>query len=265
MPTTDAIGSTLGLTKKDVNPPKSEIDGKKIASDFQSFLRLLTTQLQNQDPTEPLDTNEFTNQLVLFSGVEQQLATNTNLEKLVAATAGGIQQGLGYIGKAVDAPGNKGVLVDGNAVFAYELPADAEKVEVSILDSRGQVVFSGNGAKKAGKNLVVWDGVNSLNQKAMPEGTYQIAVKAKNFKDEDIEVTTLTTGRVTSAEGDKDGNTLLSIGSEKINVKDILTVREIPTNTVVKKDTPAATASTSSTPASTSTNTTTNTPAGNAA
>jgi flagellar basal-body rod modification protein FlgD len=263
---TDAIGSTLGLIKQDTNPSKSDIDGKKLASDFQSFLKLLTTQLQNQDPTEPLDTNEFTNQLVLFSGVEQQLATNTNLEKLVAATAGGIQQGLGYIGKAVDAPGNKGVLVDGNAVFAYELPTDANTVEVSILDARGQSVFSGNGAKNAGKNLVVWDGINSFNQKAMPNGTYQVVVKAKNFKEEDIEVTTLTTGRVTSTETDKDGNTLLSIGSEKLNVKDILAVREIPP-TPVKKETATAPATTA-TPATTSTTketSTTTTPAADAA
>jgi flagellar basal-body rod modification protein FlgD len=239
---TDAIGSALDLTKKDINPPKTSIDGAKLADDFESFLKLLTTQLQNQDPTAPLDTNEFTNQLVLFSGVEQQLATNKNLEKLVAAsTATGIQQGLGYIGKAIDAVGDKGVLVDKTAVFAYELPQNAATVDVSIVDSTGRAVFSGTGSKQTGKNLVVWDGVNSFTGKTMEPGTYQIVVNAKGFKDEKISVKTFTTGRVTSTELDANGNTVLNVGTEKVPVANVLTVREIPTTNNTKSDTATTT------------------------
>jgi flagellar basal-body rod modification protein FlgD len=257
---TDAIGSALGLglTKQATNPAKSEIDGAKLADDFSSFLKLLTTQLQNQDPTEPLDTNEFTNQLVLFSGVEQQLATNKNLEKLVAASSTtGIQQGLGYIGKAIDAVGNKGVLVDKSAVFAYELPKNASTVDVSIVDATGRAVFSGTGSKQEGKNLVVWDGVNSFTQQAMADGTYQIVVNAKDFKNEKIEVKTYTTGRVTSTELDKDGNTVLNVGNAKIPVGDVLAVREIPTNVSTKP----ATTTTTTTPPATASSTTPNTSA----
>ncbi len=234
MATTDAIASTaaastLASTTQATNPSKAKLDGAKLAGDFNSFLKLLTTQLQNQDPTAPLDTNQFTNQLVLFSQVEQQLQTNKNLETLITdSSASSVQQGLGYIGKAVDAAGDKGVLTGKSAVFAYSLPQDAQSVDVSILDDTGQAVFSGTGAKKAGKNLVVWDGVNSFNGANMPDGTYQIVITAKDAKEEKIDATTYTTGRVTAAELDKDGNTILNIGDTKVPLKDVVAVRDIP-------------------------------------
>lgn len=239
MAVTDAVANTLASTTQTSNPSKAKLDGAKLAGDFSSFLKLLTTQLQNQDPTAPLDTNQFTNQLVLFSQVEQQLQTNKNLEKLIGdSSATGIQQGLGYIGKAVDAVGDKGVLADKNAVFAYSLPQDANTVDVSILDGTGQPVFSGTGSKKAGKNLVVWDGVNSFNGNTMPDGTYQIVVTAKDIKEEKIAATTYTTGRVTSSELDADGNTVLNIGSAKVPINDVVAVRDIPVSTTTATNTP---------------------------
>ena len=265
MATTDAIASTaastLASTTQATNPSKSKLDGAKLAGDFDSFLKLLTTQLQNQDPTAPLDTNQFTNQLVLFSQVEQQLQTNKNLETLIGdSSSSGIQQGLGYIGKAVDAAGDKGVLTDKSAVFAYSLPQGAATVDVSILDGTGQAVFSGTGAKTAGKNLVVWDGINSFTGAAMPDGTYQIVVTAKDAKQEKIDATTYTTGRVTAAELDTDGSTILSIGDTKVAVKDVVAVRDIPdssssstsntSGTSAPATTASSTAPTSNTPTS---------------
>ncbi len=226
--------SPLGLLRSDLNPSQAEIDGAKLADDFDDFLLLLTTQLENQDPTEPLDTNEFTSQLVEFAGVEQAVATNLNLERLVAASsAAGIQQGLGYIGNVIEANGNRGVLSDGNAVFTYELPQDAFAVDVTILDSTGRAVFNGAGDTQAGKNTVVWDGISSLTGEPMPEGTYQIVVRARDFREEEIDVTTFTTGRVNSAEIDESGNTVLNVGSERIRVEDVLAVREVPAATTI--------------------------------
>lgn len=226
--------SPLGKIQQSINPSKAELGSKKLAEDFDDFLLLLTTQLKNQDPSEPLDTNEFTSQLVEFASVEQAVATNLNLEKLVASSnAAGIQQGLGYIGKSVEALGNKGVLSNGSAAFSYELPQDAFEVSVTILDTTGRAVFTGKGDTQAGKNLVLWDGVNSLTGQPMPDGTYQVVVKAKDFKQEDIEATTYTTGRVTAAEVDAEGNTILSVGSAKVKVGDVLAVREIPASVTI--------------------------------
>jgi flagellar basal-body rod modification protein FlgD len=216
--------------KTDESASKSELASKKLADDFDSFLLLLTTQLKNQDPTEPLDTNEFTQQLVMFAGVEQQIASNQNLEKLVSsAVNAGIQQGIGYIGKNIEANGDKGVLNDGRADFTYELPTKANKVEIAILDSTGRAVFSGNGATNAGKNVAVWDGKNSFTGEDMPDGTYQMVIKAKGFKDEDMEVKTFTTGKVTAVETDKDQNVVLSVGNQKVKLSDVISVREVPT------------------------------------
>ncbi len=222
--------SALGLIQQDENPSRAELDAQKLADDFDDFLLLLTTQLENQDPTEPLDTNEFTQQLVMFASVEQQVATNSNIEQLVEATvASGVQQSLGYIGKAIEAVGDKGVLADGQAVFAYELPQTATRVDVSILNSGGQVVFSGAGSTDAGRNTVLWDGINSFNSQQMPDGTYQIVVSARGTGDSELDVTTFTTGRVTSAEVDAEGQTLLTVGTTKVPVSDVRAVREITT------------------------------------
>lgn len=224
----------LDSIRQESNPSQAEIDGARLADDFDDFLLLLTTQLQNQDPTEPLDTNEFTSQLVQFASVEQAVATNLNLETLVNASAAtGIQQGLGFIGKVIEAEGDRGVLSNGNAVFAYELPQNATEVNVSILDSTGRVVFSGAGDTSAGKNTVVWDGVNSINGQELPDGTYQLVVNATDARDEAIDVRTFTTGRVSAAEVDAQGNTILSVGTAQVRADDVTGVREIPDEVVI--------------------------------
>jgi flagellar basal-body rod modification protein FlgD len=231
--TTDTLTSTtssaLASVQQSTNPSRSETDRKKLAEDFDSFLLLLTTQLKNQDPTEPLDTNEFTQQLVQFASVEQQVATNENIEKLVAATvSAGIQQAIGYIGKAIEAEGDKGVLTNGEAYFAYELPAGVSSANINILDEAGRVVFSGAGNTAQGKTVAFWDGKNSFNQSQMPDGTYQLVVTAKGFNGEDIKARTLTTGRVDSAQTDAEGNIVLSVGSARVKIGDVLSVREVP-------------------------------------
>src|SRR5262245_9548819 len=87
-----------------------------IAQNFDTFLQLLTTQLKNQNPLDPLDTNQFTQQLVQFSGVEQQLKTNDFLESMMLSAQGsGNAQAVSYVGKVVTASGSKSELVDGAA------------------------------------------------------------------------------------------------------------------------------------------------------
>jgi flagellar basal-body rod modification protein FlgD len=215
------------------NPAKSETDRARIADDFQQFLLLLTTQLENQDPTEPLDTNEFTAQLVQFAGVEQQLATNSNLEKMInLAQQSRIESGVAYIGKAIDSEGNAGFLVNNRAAFVYELPNTAKEVRVSIMNESNQVVFSGTGSTIRGKNLVSWDGVGNIgaaNGRQLPSGLYYISVRATGQDGKEMTGTkTYTTGRVTAANFDKDGNLNLEVGTLSIPADKVLAVREIP-------------------------------------
>ena len=94
-----------------------------VTGNFNTFLKILTTQLQNQDPTSPMDTNQFTQELVEFSGVEQQLNTNSLLQQLVTASgAGGVKSLLGYVGQFVEAPANNQLLIQGGqADLSYTL------------------------------------------------------------------------------------------------------------------------------------------------
>ncbi len=217
----------LDLVKQDTNPSKAKTDRQKLAEDFDQFLLLLTTQLQNQDPTDPLDTNEFTNQLVMFSQVEQSIATNTNLEQLVSLQqAKGVDAAVSYIGQVVEADGNGGFLANGNAPFVYTLPEAAEEVKVIITNSAGQAVFSGNGSTNLGKNLVTWDGINSFTGQTMPDGSYNILLKAVGLDGGELEVTTSTTGRVSAVEIDDDGQVLLTVGNLLVPIENVNAVRE---------------------------------------
>src|SRR5882672_717187 len=113
-------------------PATTNVASNTIAGNFNTFLQLLTTQLKNQNPLDPLDTNQFTQQLVQFSGVEQQLKTNDFLSSRVQANANSINtNAVGYIGKTVTASGTRSELANGKAVWNFSMP-EAANVTVDI-------------------------------------------------------------------------------------------------------------------------------------
>lgn len=218
--------TNLDKVKADKNPATSETARKKLGDDLDQFLLLLLTQLKNQDPTEPLETNEFTQQLVQFSTVEQAIDTNKNLEKILALSqTTQLNNAVSYIGKAVEAEGNKGVLLGGVAEFAYELPPGVSEVKISLTDESGRVVYSGEGSKKAGKNLVLWDGFNSFTSKTEPNGIYTISVDAKDGAGDKVTAKTFTSGPVTSVDL-KDGVMELIIGTLPISMDKVVSIRD---------------------------------------
>lgn len=218
----------LDLIQQTSNPSKAEAGAQKLSDDFDNFLLLLTTQLENQDPTEPLDTNEFTNQLVQFSIAEQAIATNTNLEALLEQNKNTeFSTAVSYIGKTVDAEGSAGELTDGVASFIYELESEAYQASVVITDGAGRAVFSGQGPTSAGKNRVIWDGKNSFTGNYEEDGTYFINVLAKNGQDETITSKTYTTGLVTSTEM-RDGEMVLNVAGTVVPLSKVQAVR-VPT------------------------------------
>jgi flagellar basal-body rod modification protein FlgD len=149
-----------------------------LGSNFNTFLTLLTTQLQNQDPTSPLDTNQFTSQLVQFSQVEQAINTNTNLQTLIT-----LQQGdqsvaaLPLVGQTVQYSDDKGALVNGQAEFGYSLPAAASSATISINDANGNTVYQGPADTAQGAHTFTWNGQGS-NGTQEPDGTYTFSVSA---------------------------------------------------------------------------------------
>jgi len=234
------VGSTtsssqLDAIKQSTNPAKSSVQSKtksgddaaSLASDFDSFMKLLTTQLKNQDPINPTDTNDFTSQLVAFSGVEQQIKTNQHLEDLLELNkSGSLDNAVGYIGASVDAKGDSGYLQNGRATFAYNLDRAAKDVTVSILDEAGRVVYSGTGAKQSGKNYVTWDGTNSFSSTKARDGVYHVKVVAKDINGKDVTATSLTTGTVVGAELDNEGKVVLNVSNVKVPITDITSVRQ---------------------------------------
>ena len=199
-----------------------------IGETFDSFLQLLTTQLKHQDPISPMDTAQFTNQLVSFTQVEQQIGTNRRLDSLMAMQSGGqFGEALNLIGREIEVVGNR-LQFDGEPVtFGYGTPADANVVTVQILDSSGRTVWSERGNTRFGRHEVEWDGA-TLDGTEAPEGQYLIRVTARNPEGESLEVGTFSRGTVTGAES-AGGQTTLLLGDVPVALEDVLAVRSAAT------------------------------------
>lgn len=171
--------------------------GVKLAADFDSFLKLLTTQLKTQDPLSPMDAEQFTAQLVQFSGVEQAIQTNTRLETLIGLMrASQTTAALQYIGATVEIDNSRIPLAaGGTAEIAYDLPERAAAVSIQILDERGTLVRQLAGPAAAGPQTLVWDGRDGKGV-AQPAATYHLTIAAVDALGRDIAVPLATVGRV---------------------------------------------------------------------
>lgn len=174
--------------------------GSSLTANFDTFLTLLTAQLQNQDPLEPTDTAEFTRQLVQYSGVEQQINTNKNLETLIAMqqqSAAGLA--VSYVGKDVIGPGNTARLSDGAATWHYGVPSGASEVAILVRDANGRVVYAAEGAATPGINGFQWDG-NDSRGNPMPDGIYSISVSGRAADGSAVTITPMIRGRVSAVD-----------------------------------------------------------------
>jgi flagellar basal-body rod modification protein FlgD len=194
-----------------------------IAENFDTFLQILTTQLRNQNPLDPLDTNQFTQQLVQFTGVEQMLKTNEFLEAMMTASQGASgAQVVGYVGKLVTASGNKAELVNGSATwrFAVDKPAT---ITATVRDMSGNVVFVKQGQVGEGESVFKWDGIGS-DGKQKPNGSYSVTIEARDSDGKLINVATEMTGEVTGV--DFTGTEpVLIVGDARVNLSAVLSVR----------------------------------------
>ena len=193
---------------------------------FKEFLTLFTTQLKNQDPSNPMDTTQMTNQLAMFSQVEQQAGTNSRLDKLIAAQpSASLGSAVSYLGRTVQATGNNTVLSGGSAQIAYEMPDSASSVRIDIKDSNGALITSLTGVGTTGTHEVTWDGKDKSGG-AAADGTYTVAVTALNTAGSTSAVTpvTRTSGKVTGIESNSKG-TVLDIGGLQVNMSDVLSVQ----------------------------------------
>lgn len=202
----------------------SEAASASISDSFDTFLALLTTQLKNQDPLDPLDANQFTEQLVQFAGVEQAISTNKKLDQLVALqSASQLDAAVGFLGNDVEAASDLVMLQDDGARLKYQLFGAADTNVVTIVDSFGQPVRTIVGERSAGAHEFKWDGLDN-DGNAVSEGVYGFFVTAVDGDGGTVAATTSMVGRVTGLKT-VDGVVTLSIGELDIPLENVFAVR----------------------------------------
>jgi flagellar basal-body rod modification protein FlgD len=169
----------------------------------------------------------MTAQIAQYSGVEQQVKTNANLEKLLAGNKQSeLSTAVGYIGKEIETVGSTGQVVGGQGAFTYILPQVAQNTQITIKNAAGSTVFQGEGTNNSGRNLIVWDGKSSVDGKQQPDGTYTISVNAVDASGKTMIPELRAVGIVSGVENDVAGNVTLSVVQSKTSFDRILAVRE---------------------------------------
>ena len=195
------------------------VDKQTLASNFTTFLQLLTTQLKNQNPMDPLDTNQFTQQLVQFAQVEQQLKSNDQLSTLVSLQkTAQSTAALGYVGQTVVVDGATAKLANNAASWSFN-PTKPATATVTIKSATGQEAYSGTFSVNAGQQNFVWDG-KSANGTIWPDGNYTISVTAKDANGQTTAIAPEVQGVVDSADLTKTPP-LLSIGGQTFTLDQI--------------------------------------------
>jgi flagellar basal-body rod modification protein FlgD len=195
----------------------------QLSGNFDTFLQLLTTQLQNQDPTSPMDSNQFTEELVQFSQVEQQINTNSNLNTLI--TQGQSQIGAyatNYLGKDVTVTNGNASLTNGTATWNYNLGTTAAQTTLTVTNSSGTVVYSGSGSTSAGNNTFNWNGQDN-NGNQLNDGTYKLAVTAKASDGSTVTTSVSSVGLVSEIDMSS-GTPQLVVGNMELGLGDISNV-----------------------------------------
>jgi len=207
------------------------------------FLSILLTQMQHQNPLDPMDTKEFTGQLAQFSSLEQQISTNVKLDTLL----GSLQQtavasSFGYIGQYVDLDTNSSALQNGQATWTYALPSSAEAVNVTIRDNSGHVVYTGSlqngsGSSEIGAGTYSFTLTPEDIAASLPEGTVlNFSISAKDANGDAISADIHSTVRVDSIQSDSN-NTYLQAGGLLFEISDIQKIVQSTTNTTTEENT----------------------------
>ena len=171
---------------------------QQLAGNFDTFLQLLTTQLQNQNPLDPLDTNQFTQQLVEFASVEQQVNMNTNLQTLISLQqTSQATSAMQLIGSTAAVKSNTAVLSNATgspATWSFSVPSPATG-QLSITNSSGQTVFGGTVTLSPGNQTFTWSG-QGTNGITWPDGNYTMSINATGANGQPVTIATEVKGTI---------------------------------------------------------------------
>ncbi len=196
---------------------------------YNNFLLLLTKQLQNQDPLNPMDTAQFTEQLVSFSAVEQQIQSNQRLEKLISLQSSTNAFGaVSFLGNTVAVDSDRVSLKDGAATFQYEIDHSATRAVLKVIDSRGQTVLVAEANRGIGTYNVDWNGKDVFGNQ-LPDGEYRVAVSYEDDQGQAYSAKITSFGIVDSTEI-TDGEVRLFIGSVGFPIDKVLRVTKPASN-----------------------------------
>ena len=201
-------GSIAGAT---ATATAAAASNTRLAGDFNTFLTLLTTQLQNQSPTDPLDANQMTNQLVQFASVEQQIAMNQNLERLITLQqAAQLTASAPLVGRRVEGEADQVPLQNGRGEVRLPAAGAARFAEITIADGNGrtlrqQVVALGSAASSWN-----WDG-RDIGGRALADGAYRVSVTGRGANGE-AAASRFTVAGPGSGDGRRSGGLSLSVG-----------------------------------------------------
>jgi flagellar basal-body rod modification protein FlgD len=198
--TTTTATPTTTTSNTSTAQAASAVGSQEFAGNFNTFLTLLTTQLQNQDPLSPMDTSQFTSQLVEFASVEQQINMNTNLQSLMSMqqTSDSLQA-LQLVGANVTINSNTAALsqaTNSPATWSFSSPSPATGT-VTITSSTGQVAFTGTTSLSAGSQNYIWNGQGN-NGVTWPDGNYTLSITATGANGQPVTVTTQVQGTISS-------------------------------------------------------------------
>jgi len=181
--------TNVGLSQSNTNAASSS-SANQLAQNFDTFLTLLTTQLKNQDPTSPMESDKFTDQLSQFAQVEQGIQSNKNLEDLIAMQGQQRQlSALSYVGAEIEAVGDTNWLEEGEELtYKYNVSPEVPRLQLQIQDQAGKTVFSSEFTDISGLQTFTWDGKNNSGVE-QADGAYTLVVKpmaanGDTFKDE---------------------------------------------------------------------------------
>jgi len=224
-----ATNATGNATTDKINNSRNSL-----ANNEQTFLKLLTTQLKNQDPLAPTDTTQMTSQITQMTGVEQQLVTNDLLTALVGMnTSGGISEGVNLMGKQVTAETDKSVLKGGEASWSYTQSRAATGVKVEVIDKFGKTIATVlPDDMSSGDHTFKWDGKSADGTKQPDGGEYTIKVTATDAQGSNI--TTTAKGRidgVVTKVTNESGVNMVWIGDTKVPLDSVIGVTNPTTTT----------------------------------
>jgi len=216
-----ALATTLSSTSSSSSSSSSSTSSSLSSTDF---LKLIVSELKNQNPLDPTDTTQFMNQLVSYASYDTQQTMNSNLGQLVTSMNSMLtSNGIGYIGQTVEAKGDTATMQDGGTTWGYSLTSAASSTTITVSDQSGNAVWTGSGETASGSHSFTWDGTTSSGT-AAPAGDNTNTVAATNATGTSVLDYTTVVGKVTGVDNTS-GTTQLVVGDTTVALSNVISVK----------------------------------------